>query len=366
MPRRDPPDADCRSRDLLCGHGLYADPSGRSGTRRRPPAALRRALRRVRDGVALDVTEASVLLAARGEQLDELLAAAARVRDAGLRRRRAPGRRHLLPQGVRPAHAAVPRPLPLLHLRHRPAPAARGVPGARRGAGDRPGGRRAGLQGGAVHPRRPARGALARRRASGWTARGYHSTLEYVRACAIAVLEETGPAAAPQPRGHELGGAHAAQARRAEHGDDAGDHRRAAVEPSRAARTTAARTRSRRSGCACSTDAGRVGVPFTTGILHRHRRDPHRARRVALRDPRGGPRARARPGDDRPELPGQAGHGDGERPGRRPGRPGRHHRRRAAGARPEDAAAGAAEPRRRRVRAPAAGRASTTGAASPR
>ena len=47
-------------------------------------SALRRALRRVRDGVALDVTEASVLLAARGEQLDELLAAAARVRDAGL------------------------------------------------------------------------------------------------------------------------------------------------------------------------------------------------------------------------------------------------------------------------------------------
>ncbi len=46
-------------------------------------SALRRALRRVRDGVALDVTEASVLLAARGEQLDELLAAAARVRDAG-------------------------------------------------------------------------------------------------------------------------------------------------------------------------------------------------------------------------------------------------------------------------------------------
>src|SRR6478736_6847938 len=47
-------------------------------------AALRRALRRARDGVALDVTEAAVLLAARGDQLDELLTAAARVRDAGL------------------------------------------------------------------------------------------------------------------------------------------------------------------------------------------------------------------------------------------------------------------------------------------
>ena len=33
-------------------------------------AALRRALRRVRDGAVLDVTEAAVLLAARGWQLD--------------------------------------------------------------------------------------------------------------------------------------------------------------------------------------------------------------------------------------------------------------------------------------------------------
>ena len=52
-------------------------------------------------------------------------------------------------------------------------------------------GRGAGLQGGAVHPGRPARGALAAAR-TGSTARGYDSTLDYVRACAIAVLEETG------------------------------------------------------------------------------------------------------------------------------------------------------------------------------
>ena len=45
------------------------------------------------------------------------------------------------------------------------------------------------------------------------------------------------------------------------------------------------------------------------------------------------PGARARPGGDRPELPGQARHGDGERPRRRPRRPRRHHRRRAPGAR---------------------------------
>ncbi|MFR9804322.1 hypothetical protein ACL02T_18840, partial [Pseudonocardia sp. RS010] len=47
-------------------------------------SAIRRALRRVRDGAVLDVIEAAVLLAARGEQLDALLAAASTVRDAGL------------------------------------------------------------------------------------------------------------------------------------------------------------------------------------------------------------------------------------------------------------------------------------------
>ncbi|MFC5957804.1 bifunctional FO biosynthesis protein CofGH [Streptomyces pratens] len=46
--------------------------------------SLRRALRRARDGVSLDVTEAAVLLQARGEQLEDLCASAARVRDAGL------------------------------------------------------------------------------------------------------------------------------------------------------------------------------------------------------------------------------------------------------------------------------------------
>src|SRR5215213_6450693 len=62
-----------------------AVPSGTSPSAATPSAsALRRALRRARDGAALDVTEASVLLAARGEQLDELLAAAGTVRDAVL------------------------------------------------------------------------------------------------------------------------------------------------------------------------------------------------------------------------------------------------------------------------------------------
>ncbi|NML54858.1 bifunctional FO biosynthesis protein CofGH [Streptomyces sp. R302] len=53
--------------------------------------AMRRALRRARDGVALDVGEAAVLLRARGEDLDELVAVAGRVRDAGLQAAGRPG-----------------------------------------------------------------------------------------------------------------------------------------------------------------------------------------------------------------------------------------------------------------------------------
>ncbi|GGT00090.1 MULTISPECIES: bifunctional FO biosynthesis protein CofGH [Streptomyces] len=53
--------------------------------------AMRRALRRARDGVALDATEAAVLLRARGADLDDLAASAARVRDAGLAAAGRPG-----------------------------------------------------------------------------------------------------------------------------------------------------------------------------------------------------------------------------------------------------------------------------------
>ncbi|MDO3648056.1 bifunctional FO biosynthesis protein CofGH [Nocardia mangyaensis] len=48
------------------------------------PAAMRRALRRARDGVTLNVDEATVLLHATGADLADLCASAARVRDAGL------------------------------------------------------------------------------------------------------------------------------------------------------------------------------------------------------------------------------------------------------------------------------------------
>lgn len=58
-----------------------------------PPTAnsMRRALKRARDGVALDTAEAAVLLQARGADLADLTAGAARVRDAGLEAAGRPG-----------------------------------------------------------------------------------------------------------------------------------------------------------------------------------------------------------------------------------------------------------------------------------
>ncbi|MEW2284868.1 bifunctional FO biosynthesis protein CofGH [Streptomyces sp. NPDC047841] len=53
--------------------------------------SMRRALKRARDGVALDVAETAVLLQARGEDLTALAASAARVRDAGLEAAGRPG-----------------------------------------------------------------------------------------------------------------------------------------------------------------------------------------------------------------------------------------------------------------------------------
>ena len=77
---------------------------------------------------------------------------------------------------------------------------------------DRPRRRGAGLQGGAVHPRRPARGPLAGGRASGCDAHGFDSTLGYLRAMAIRVLEETGLLPHLNPGVMIVGGDPAAQA----------------------------------------------------------------------------------------------------------------------------------------------------------
>ena len=102
--------------------------------------------------------------AAAGSRRSTARAHAGRVPTAGAR---SPDDGHLLAQGVHPAHDAVPGPLSLLHVRQAPGQARSPVPVTRGGRGDRRGGQAARVQGGAVHARRPARGAVRGRRAGG-------------------------------------------------------------------------------------------------------------------------------------------------------------------------------------------------------
>ncbi|MGP4015508.1 bifunctional FO biosynthesis protein CofGH [Saccharopolyspora sp. 5N708] len=154
-------------------------------------SAMRRALRRATDGVSLDAAEAAVLLHARGDDLEKLLTAAGRARDA-----------HLVAEGHEGmvtysrnvfipltrlcrdrchycTFATVPHRVPSAYLERDEVleiarqGAAAGCKEALFTLGDRP------------EERWPA--------ATEWLeARGYSSTVDYVRSCAIAVLEETG------------------------------------------------------------------------------------------------------------------------------------------------------------------------------
>ncbi|WP_433870089.1 bifunctional FO biosynthesis protein CofGH [Saccharopolyspora sp. CA-218241] len=154
-------------------------------------SAMRRALRRATDGVALDATEAAVLLHARDDDLDVLLAAAARARDAHLV---AEGRAGLITYSRKVfvpltrlcrdrchycTFATVPHRVEAAFLEREEVleiarqGAAAGCKEALFTLGDRP------------EERWPA--------AAEWLdARGYSSTIDYLRSCAIAVLEETG------------------------------------------------------------------------------------------------------------------------------------------------------------------------------
>ena len=165
-----------------------------------PASGLRRVLRRARDGVALNVDEAAVAVTARGYELADLCASAARVREAGLT---SAGRRG--PGGRLPVTYSRKVFIPVTHLCRdtchyctfvtvpgKLRASGRGmylemdeiVEIARRGAamgckealftlGDSP----------------EARWPEARQ----WLdERGYDSTLDYVRAAAIRVLEDTG------------------------------------------------------------------------------------------------------------------------------------------------------------------------------
>ncbi|MEV4533806.1 bifunctional FO biosynthesis protein CofGH [Asanoa sp. NPDC049518] len=229
------------------------------------PASIRRALARAADGKALDQGEAADLMAARGEALDELLGVAGAIRDAGLRDAGRPGvvtysRKVFIPltrlcrdRCHYCTFATVPHRLPAAFL-DRDEVVAIAREGAAQGCkealftlGDRP------------EERWPA--------AREWLdARGYDSTLDYVRASAIAVLEETGLLPHLNP-----GVMTWAELQRLK-----------PVAPSMGMmlETTATRLWSDKSGPHFGSpdkepavrlrvldDAGRVGVPFTTGIL---------------------------------------------------------------------------------------------------
>ncbi|MEU3219391.1 bifunctional FO biosynthesis protein CofGH [Streptomyces sp. NPDC006971] len=157
--------------------------------------AMRRALKRARDGVALDVTEAAVLLQARGDDLTDLAASAARVRDAGLE---AAGR-----PGVITYSRKVFIPLTRLCRDRCHYCTFVTVPGKLRRAGHgmflSPDEVLAIAREGAALGCKEALFTLGDRPEDRWPearewleAEGYDDTLAYVRAMAIRVLEETG------------------------------------------------------------------------------------------------------------------------------------------------------------------------------
>ncbi|WP_082947634.1 bifunctional FO biosynthesis protein CofGH [Mycobacterium sp. E2479] len=163
-------------------------------------SALRRVLRRARDGVALNVDEAAVAMTARGPDLADLCASAARVRDAGLE---SAGRRG--PGGGLPITYSRKVFIPITHLCRDSCHYCTfvTVPGKLRARG-------AGMylepdeildlaRQGAELGCKEALFTLGDRPEDRWPearewleARGYDSTLSYVRAMAIRVLEEAG------------------------------------------------------------------------------------------------------------------------------------------------------------------------------
>ena len=225
---------------------------------------------------------------------------------------------------------------------------------AGRGARHRPPGCRPRLQGSPVHPRRPPRGQVGRgpRLARRQRVRR-HALLRPGHGHPGAGGDR--PAAAPQPRRADLARLPAAQAGRAVHGHDARDHRGPAVH--RAGRPALRQPGQGPGGPAAGAGGRRPLLgPVHHGHPHRHRGDPRRARRVAVRHPPGRPGVRRHPGSHRAELPRQAGHQDARGPGRGTGRPGGDDRRGPAGARPVRPDPGAAEPHRRPVRPDPGGR----------
>ncbi|MEE2034522.1 bifunctional FO biosynthesis protein CofGH [Rhodococcus chondri] len=249
---------------------MLPSPSLRPGAAPRPsPSGMRRALRRARDGVTLNVDEAAVLLQATGSDLDDLCASAARVRDAGL--------------------LAAGRPGSVTYSRKVFVPITRlcrdrchyctfvTVPGKLRAAGE-------GMylepdeildiaRRGAELGCKEALFTLGDRPEDRWPEarqwldeRGYDSTLDYVRAMSIRVLEETG--LLPHLNPGVMSWAEISRLK--------------PVAPSMGMmlETTSERLFTEKGQChhgspdkdpavrlRVLTDAGRLSVPFTTGIL---------------------------------------------------------------------------------------------------
>ena len=244
-------------------------PGATGRTEERAVPGMRRALRRARDGVTLNVDEAAVLLQARGADLDDLCGSAARVRDAGLLAAGRPGtvtysrkvfvpitrlcrdKCHYctfvtVPGKLRAAgHGMYLEPDEILEIARQGA--VLGCKEALFTLGDRPEGR----------------WPEARR----WLdERGYDSTLDYVRAMAIRVLEETG--LLPHLNPGVMSWAEISRLK--------------PVAPSMGMmlETTSERLFTEKGQChhgspdkdpqvrlRVLTDAGRLSVPFTTGIL---------------------------------------------------------------------------------------------------
>ncbi|MBF6466449.1 bifunctional FO biosynthesis protein CofGH [Nocardia beijingensis] len=233
------------------------------------PSAMRRALRRARDGVTLNVDEAAVLLHATGEDLADLCRSAARVRDAGL--------------------ASAGRPNTISYSRNVFIPLTRlcrdkchyctfvTVPGKLRAEGK-------GMflepdevldiaRRGAALGCKEALFTLGDRPEDRWPEaaqwldeRGYDSTLDYLRAVSIMVLEETGllPHLNPGVMSWE----------------EIARLKPVAQSMGMMLETTSTRLFTEKGNChygspdkdpavrlRAITDAGRLSVPYTTGIL---------------------------------------------------------------------------------------------------
>ena len=238
------------------------------------PAALRRVLRRARDGVALNVEEAAIAMIARGADLADLCASAARVRDAGLQ---SAGR--LGPGGRLPVTYSRKVFIPVTHLCRDTCHYCTfvTVPGKLRTEGKgmylEPDEILDIVRCGAELGCKEALFTLGDRPEARWPEarqwldeRGYDSTLSYVRAMAIRVLEETGllPHLNPgvmswtemsrlKPVAPSMGMMLETTSRRLFETKGLAHYGSPDKDPEVRLRTL--------------TDAGRLSIPFTTGLL---------------------------------------------------------------------------------------------------